>query len=301
MKNTNKVLSFLAIAGIALASCGKADFKKTKSGVAYKIYTTGNGEKIKHGDNVKLQFEYRKGDSVLMSNIGHISAYGTYDTAMMKNTHDFVDFLSELRVGDSAVFTRLNDTLIKMGAAPPSWNLKPGGKVQGVVRILGKFKDQADMQTDYAKEIEAEKAREIADLQKYLATNKINATKTPAGVFVLMETPGTGEQVDSGKTVAVMYRGYLKNKKVFDSNMDSTSRSREPLMVAIGQHAVIPGWEEGLKAFKAGGKGKLYIPAMLAYGPQPQGEEIPALSDLIFDIEIVSVKPTAETTIPQGH
>ena len=51
-----------------------------------------------------------------------------------------------------------------------------------------------------------------------------------------------------------------------------------------------PGWDEGLTLFKKGGKGKLFIPSVMAYGPQGSPPVIPGNSNLIFTVEIVNVK-----------
>ena len=56
----------------------------------------------------------------------------------------------------------------------------------------------------------------------------------------------------------------------------------------VGTGSVIPGWDIGLKYFAKGGKGSLYIPSMLAYGPQANGN-IKAYENLAFDIEIKDV------------
>jgi FKBP-type peptidyl-prolyl cis-trans isomerase len=72
--------------------------------------------------------------------------------------------------------------------------------------------------------------------------------------------------------------------------MDSSKGHTDPIEVNVGKKQVIQGWEEALPYFGKGGKGKIFIPAMLGYGPQAMGADIPAFSDLIFDIEILDVK-----------
>jgi FKBP-type peptidyl-prolyl cis-trans isomerase len=145
------------------------------------------------------------------------------------------------------------------------------------------------MTADHEKELDLEKQREIAGLEKFVKEKGGKAQKTPGGVLVVMEREGTGATADSGLQATVNYTGYLKNGKKFDSNVDSAFQHGKPYEFVVGARQVIPGWDEGIRLFKAGGKGKMYVPAMLAYGPQSQGERMPAFSDLVFDIELLNV------------
>ena len=124
-----------------------------------------------------------------------------------------------------------------------------------------------------------------------MSQNNLTGIKTIGGAYVVIENAGdTALKADTGKLVSIKYKGYLFNGTVFDTNIDSSKGHTDPIEVTVGQHRVISGWEEGLPYFGKGGKGKLLIPAMLAYGPQQQGPDIPGYSNLIFDIEIIDVK-----------
>lgn len=95
---------------------------------------------------------------------------------------------------------------------------------------------------------------------------------------------GTGEEVKPGATVTAHYTGALaKDGTIFQSSHDFG----QPIPFSLS--GVIPGWTEGVPGMKVGGKRRLIIPAAMAYGPQEQ-EGIPANSDLVFDIEVVSVQ-----------
>jgi len=73
----------------------------------------------------------------------------------------------------------------------------------------------------------------------------------------------------------------------------------EPLAFPQGQGRVIPGFDYGLDGMKVGGKRRIFIPWQMAYGTRemrgtPDHPGIPPKSDLIFDVELVSV-----TDMPQ--
>lgn len=98
---------------------------------------------------------------------------------------------------------------------------------------------------------------------------------------------GKGTAAKQGSTVTVEYTGWLASTcKKFDSSYD---RGGQSFSVTLGQHQVIPGWEEGLVGIKPGGIRRLLIPPALGYGAQGQ-QGIPANSTLIFDVTVLSVK-----------
>ena len=103
-----------------------------------------------------------------------------------------------------------------------------------------------------------------------------------------------------GDTVLVNYIGRTISDKVFDSSIQAEAqkaglnqpgRNYEPLQVILGTTPIISGWNEGLLLLNEGSKAKLIIPSNLGYGEQGAGEDIPPYSTLIFDVELVKVKP----------
>ncbi|NIG88663.1 FKBP-type peptidyl-prolyl cis-trans isomerase [Serratia symbiotica] len=114
--------------------------------------------------------------------------------------------------------------------------------------------------------------------------------KTETGLLYQVEKPGTGAIPKDSDTVVVNYKGTLTDGTEFDN---SYTRG-EPLSFRLD--GVIPGWTEGLKHIKKGGKIKLVIPPALAYG-KTGVPGIPANSTLVFDVELLDVKaaPKAET------
>ncbi|UAN45633.1 FKBP-type peptidyl-prolyl cis-trans isomerase [Serratia sp. JSRIV001] len=140
---------------------------------------------------------------------------------------------------------------------------------------------QAKMEQD-AKENEAKGVKYAETFAK-----EKGAKKTESGLLYKVEKEGTGEAPKDSDTVVVNYKGTLTDGTVFDNSYDRG----EPLSFRLD--GVIPGWTEGLKHIKKGGKIKLVIPPALAYGKNGV-PGIPANSTLVFDVELLDVKPAAK-------
>lgn len=97
-------------------------------------------------------------------------------------------------------------------------------------------------------------------------------------------TEGTGDEVQPGATITAHYTGALcKDGTIFQSSHDFGNPATFPLS------GVIAGWTQGVPGMKVGGTRRLIIPAELAYGASSPSPNIPANSDLVFDIELVSI------------
>jgi peptidylprolyl isomerase len=111
-------------------------------------------------------------------------------------------------------------------------------------------------------------------------------TVTTSGLQFIDIKVGTGASPQTGQTVEVHYTGWLADGTKFDSSRDRGL----PFSFAIGTGQVIPGWDEGVASMKVGGQRRLIIPPELGYGAQGYPGVIPANAQLIFDVELLSIK-----------
>ncbi len=96
---------------------------------------------------------------------------------------------------------------------------------------------------------------------------------------------GAGHTVQPGATITAHYTGALcKNGIIFQSSHDFGKA------ITFGLSQVIKGWTDGVPGMKVGGMRRLIIPANQAYGNASPAPNIPANSDLVFDIELVGIK-----------
>lgn len=297
--------TFFLLASVVLmtASCTSQEFKKTKSGLLYKIYTDGKGQPAKKGQFLKVNVVQKLRDSLLYSNEGGMPIYIPVDSP--RPVYSPTEVFPLLRKGDSAIVVELADTLQRKfgGQLPPF--IKKKDKITIAFKVLDVFTSGDSLTKDKEMETAKEKQREVSAVEDYLTKNNIKADKTEKGTYVVVQSAGDGPQVDSGKQVSVRYTGKLfPSGKEFESNMKGPGN--EPFKFVVGKGQIIQGWDDGLRKFKKGGKGTLYIPAFLAYDQQPGPGHKP-YENLIFEVEIVDVTdaPAASATpamppMPQG-
>jgi FKBP-type peptidyl-prolyl cis-trans isomerase FkpA len=275
----------LSLTLLMAVSCTNSEFKKTKSGLLYKIYSDGKGEPAKKGQFLKVNVVQKIRDSLMYSTEGSVPIYMPVDSP--RPVYNYTEILSLLRKGDSAVVVLLADSLQKKfgGQLPPF--IKKKDKMTLAFKVLDVFASENLLMADKEAETAKESVNETTAMESYIAANHINAQKTEKGTYVVVESVGDGPAVDSGKQVSVRYTGKsFPSGKEFESNMKGPGN--EPFKFVVGQGAVIPGLEDGLRKFHKGGKGTLYIPAHLAYGERPGPSHKPYES-LIFDIVVEDV------------
>lgn len=314
MKRINYLLLMIATLSLAI-TCNQVSYKKTKSGLLYKIFSgKGKDSLLKSGQIAKFHYTVKLNDSLLFSSYGKVGGYQRVDTG--QKFYNLLEILPLMKKGDSAITVQMTDTLIKKGAQLPP-NTKKGDRLITAFRIMEVYNSDSQAQTDYTAEMEKDRprqmkeqeeqmakmqkeqeeqqlkeeqeleksgeiAKELKEMEAYLASKKINAQKTGKGTYVYIQQQGTGSAAAPGKYVNVKYTGkFLATDSTFQSNTYAFQ---------LGKKAAIQGWDEGLPLFKEGGKGIIYVPGFLAYGKNPpQGSPFKPFEPLKFDIELLEV------------
>lgn len=126
--------------------------------------------------------------------------------------------------------------------------------------------------------------------KQFLAENmtKEGVKTTASGLQYIILKDAEGAKPKATDSVKVHYTGYLLDGKKFDSSVDRG----EPITFPLNQ--VIPGWTEGVQLMSVGAKYKFFVPYNLGYGEQGAGQAIPPFSTLIFEVELLDIKPVKE-------
>jgi FKBP-type peptidyl-prolyl cis-trans isomerase len=134
----------------------------------------------------------------------------------------------------------------------------------------------------------AEKTK--AEGEKFLEENakKEGVITTESGLQYKIDSVGTGDLPGEQDIVTVNYEGRLIDGEVFDSSIERGTPAE------FNVNSVIPGWTEALKMMPVGSKWTLYIPSELAYGSRQAGPKIKPNSVLVFNVELLSTRPSEE-------
>jgi FKBP-type peptidyl-prolyl cis-trans isomerase len=124
---------------------------------------------------------------------------------------------------------------------------------------------------------------EDQQMDEYVKATKLPVTEaTATGLRFIRTVTTTGTALKAGLIATVKYTGYLvSNGTQFDTGQ---------IDVALGDGAVVKGFEEGLLKMKVGEAATLVFPSAIGYGKTGSSTKIPPYAPLIFRVEIVSAK-----------
>jgi len=296
-----KKFALITLLSLTAGICANAQDNsvKTPKGALVKVVAANPGDKIKLNDVITFEVVQKtEKDSVLFSSytMGHPLKI---QVQPCQNVGDLMDALPLLAAKDSALIKVPTDSIFKEHEEQRPAFLKKGSWLVFDVKI-DKIQSLQEAMDEKNAANEKVKASEAADRDKYIASHKLIAKTTPSGLKYVITQASVKPKPQLGDTVLVNYIGRTTSDKVFDSSIQAEAqkaglnqpgRNYEPLQVILGTTPIIKGWNEGLLLLNEGSKAKLIIPSDLGYGADGAGEDIGPFSTLVFDVELVKIKP----------
>ncbi len=97
---------------------------------------------------------------------------------------------------------------------------------------------------------------------------------------------GGGEEAVKGRIAEVHYVGVSwSTGKQFDASWDRGNTFK----FGLGKGHVIAGWDQGVVGMKVGGRRRITIPPMLAYGKRGAGSVIGPDETLVFVVDLIAL------------
>ena len=98
---------------------------------------------------------------------------------------------------------------------------------------------------------------------------------------------GDGDEAVDGRMVEVHYVGVSWQT---GNEFDASWNRGDTFKFKLGRGQVIAGWDEGVAGMKVGGRRRITIPPMLAYGKRGAPPAIGPDETLVFVVDLVGVR-----------
>jgi FKBP-type peptidyl-prolyl cis-trans isomerase FkpA len=293
------IYSVIILCAFTITAKAQTDLQHTSQGALYNLFTHNTGDRIKNDDVITLQITQKTDKDSLLSSTYALGHPVQIKVTPSQNVTDMMEIFPLLTNGDSVLVKIPADSVFKghETSRPPFF---PAGSFFNFYIKIVKVQSLDEAIAERNAQLAKIQADEKVDANKYITSNKLMLKTTASGLRYVIFKPSTKPKPRAGDTVLVNYSGKLLNGQVFDTSIAAVAekagllqegRTYEPISFVVGSGQVIKGWDEGLLLLNAGAKAKFVIPSSLAYGEQGQGETIPPYSTLVFDVELVSVKP----------
>jgi peptidylprolyl isomerase len=267
-------------------------FKKTKSGVYYKIYNEDNDDttRIRVGSIVTLYLKYGLKDSAFFD------SKDAPKPVMLPVAHsdyedDFYQCLQLLRLGDSATFILKAGPLFTKTFKQPSVPefLTDESDIYFDVKVR---KVQTQLEIDRETEIKNMELQkeELVKLEEYVKNNQITVQPSSTGVYYMETKKGSGKAPVKDNYASAHYTVYiLGGDKLF-----STLDNGEPVDFKFGSQFENDGFMEVIGLMREGGKANAIVPSSAGFGAMGAGSVVPPFSTLYYEVELVKVLSTEE-------
>ncbi len=284
------ILFLMILTGLVACDSSTPEFYYTKGNLKYKYHDiVEDGRVPKIGDYLTVYIDYKTNDGKLI----YSSKDGTYDHKQTIHLGTpsveggIEEGFAQLMEGDSVTFYIEAQKFYShyLFDDVPA-DISPEDEILITLRLL-------KIETTKEYESRLEKEEEACDIQEFMTIDSIvNAWKQQGelvqeinGIYMVV---GSEESIDTlkyGMNVAVFYKGYYPNNKVFYSNLDKDQADEFKVGVE-GQ--TLEGMKIALLQMTLGQSAKIVVPSYLGFSNHMiESGQVPACTPLIFELNVL--------------
>jgi peptidylprolyl isomerase len=263
-------------------------YKKTKTGLYYKIYSGDNDDtaRVRTGSIITMHYKFGIKDSTLFDSWDAGQPI-VLQVAETQYEGDIYEGVALLKRGDSASFVfKAGPLFTKTFGQPvvPEF-LTDESDIYFDVKVE-KVQTQEEIEMEAQIKSMQMEQEEMSLLEEYIKANQIAVQPTTTGIYYLETKKGTGKTPGPEQYVSAHFTvSLLGGNQLF-----TTLEGGEPLDFKFGSQFENPGFMEVIGMMKEGGKANAIIPSSMAFGAQGAGNGIvPPFSSLYYDIELVKI------------
>jgi FKBP-type peptidyl-prolyl cis-trans isomerase len=127
--------------------------------------------------------------------------------------------------------------------------------------------------------------KEAAKIDAFVKEKGWEMQKTGSGLRYMIYEHGTGDTARKAMIAKINYEVTL-----LDGTLCYSSKEKGPQEFTISQDNVESGLHEGILLMRVGDKAKFIMPPHLAHGVLGDENKIPALSTIVYDVELLSIR-----------
>lgn len=285
----------LAVFAFMFFSCDMINypgFKKTKSGIYYKIHKDNDSDtaRVRTGSIVTMVLQYGTKDSSFFNSVDMPEPI-LIPIIESQYEGDLYEGLKLLKQGDSATFILKAGPVFTTTFQRPTLpdNITEESDFYFNVKI-NKVQTEEEIQREIEIENMVRQKEEMARLEQYITENAIQTSPTTTGLYFIETKKGTGKSpVQDGYCSAHYTVTILDGNRLF-----SSYDKNEAVDFKVGSQFENEGFQEAIRMMKEGGKATVIIPSSMAFGAQGMEGFVPPFSTLVYEIELVKVMSEQE-------
>lgn len=291
-------LFYFLLLSLFLFSC-QPEFRRTASGMEYRILERGDGLLATTGSTVKVEYTWHFHDTLVRSTYFTLPHYQALIPGVIFPYDPMEALIQGVREGDSLEVILRADSLAAQGKIKKDEpNVRPDDIWRIGIRVLKVYPFDmskpgyydsliaVDKKADRRRFDSIQTRRGPERIKTYLEKKKINAEWNPEGLAIEWIEKGKGPAMRSlpGYVIKLNYHLTTLQGRLLDSNRDTSFHRPSPLEIRAGTAFFPEAIDKTLAFLPVGSRARIYVPVMKTKPPGMEGEA--SVEDWVLEVEV---------------